>query len=69
MKYILSLMLVFSIGLFAEDSEYKYEPEGNAAEYYIGNFNKGKDLDDLVKWYGKFSKWALVCPIFTEIST
>ena len=42
MKYILSLMLVFSIGLFAEDSEYKYEPEGNAAEYYIGNLTKVK---------------------------
>ena len=58
MKYILSFMLVFSISLFAEDSEYKHEPEGNAAEYYIGHFNKGKDLDDLKNWYEKFSKWA-----------
>ena len=58
MKYILSLVLVFSVGLFAEENEYKYEPEGNAAEYYIGTFNKGKDLDDLVSWYGKFSDWA-----------
>ena len=37
MKYILSFILVFSVGLFAEDSEFKYEPEGNAAEYYIGH--------------------------------
>ena len=58
MKYLLSLMFVFSIGLHAEENEYKYEPEGNAAEYYIGTFNKGKDLDDLVNWYGKFSDWA-----------
>tara|TARA_B100000029_G_scaffold41408_1_gene38531 strand:- start:104 stop:847 length:744 start_codon:yes stop_codon:yes gene_type:complete len=68
MKYILSLLLVFSIGLFAEDSEYKYEPEGNAAEYYIGNFNKGKDLDDLVKWYGKFSKWAEDKGVYDDMS-
>ena len=61
-------MLVFSIGLFAEDSEYKYEPEGNAAEYYIGNFNKGKDLDDLVKWYGKFSKWAEDKGVYDDMS-
>ena len=58
MKYILSFILVFSVGLFAEDSEFKYEPEGNAAEYYIGHFNKGKDLDDLTRWYGKFANWA-----------
>ena len=58
MKYLLSLVFVFSIGLHAEENEYKYEPEGNAAEYYIGTFNKGKDLDDLVNWYGKFSDWA-----------
>ena len=58
MKYILSFVLVFSIGLFGQESEYKYEPEGNAAEYYIGKFNRGKDLDDLVDWYGKFAEWA-----------
>ena len=58
MKYILSFILVFSIGLFAQDSEFKHEPEGYAAEYYIGHYNKGKDLDDLIRWYGKFANWA-----------
>ena len=68
MKYILSFMLVFSINLFAEDSEYKHEPEGNAAEYYIGHFNKGKDLDDLTKWYEKFSKWAEDKGVYDDMS-
>ena len=68
MKYILSFMLVFSISLFAEDSEYKHEPEGNAAEYYIGHFNKGKDLDDLTKWYEKFSKWAEDKGVYDDMS-
>ena len=58
MKYILGFVLVFSIGLFAEEDEYRYEPQGNAAEYYIGQFNRGKDLDDLTKWYDKFADWA-----------
>ena len=61
-------MLVFSISLFAEDSEYKHEPEGNAAEYYIGHFNKGKDLDDLTKWYEKFSKWAEDKGVYDDMS-
>ena len=68
MKYILSFMLVFSINLFAEDSEYKHEPEGNAAEYYIGHFNKGKDLDDLTKWYEKFSNWAEDKGVYDDMS-
>ena len=68
MKYILSFMLVFSISLFAEDSEYKHEPEGNAAEYYIGHFNKGKDLDDLTKWYEKFSNWAEDKGVYDDMS-
>jgi len=68
MKYILSFILVFSINLFAEDSEYKHEPEGNAAEYYIGHFNKGKDLDDLTKWYEKFSNWAEDKGVYDDMS-
>ena len=68
MKYILSFILVFSINLFAVDSEYKHEPEGNAAEYYIGHFNKGKDLDDLTKWYEKFSKWAEDKGVYDDMS-
>ena len=61
-------MLVFSINLFAEDNEYKHEPEGNAAEYYIGHFNKGKDLDDLTKWYEKFSNWAEDKGVYDDMS-
>tara|TARA_B100001123_G_scaffold298200_1_gene332577 strand:+ start:93 stop:836 length:744 start_codon:yes stop_codon:yes gene_type:complete len=68
MKYILSFMLVFSINLFAEDNEYKHEPEGNAAEYYVGHFNKGKDLDDLTKWYEKFSNWAEDKGVYDDMS-
>ena len=40
------------------EAEYKYQPEVNKAEYYLGTFNKGKDVEDLVDWYGKFAKWA-----------
>ena len=58
MKYIFGFVLVFCVGLFAEEDEFRYEPEGNAAVYYIGQFNRGKDLDDLTKWYGKFADWA-----------
>ena len=56
MKYILILTMSLSAFLFAE--EYEFEPVPNKAEYYSGNFNKGKDMNDLVAWYGKFAKWA-----------
>ena len=61
MKFLLSLSLIFSFMVIADDHEtpeYKYEVEANKAEYYIGNFNSNKDIDDLVAWYGKFAKWA-----------
>ena len=61
MKFLLSLSLIFSFMVNADDHEtpeYKYEVEANKAEYYIGNFNSNKDIDDLVAWYGKFAKWA-----------
>lgn len=61
MKYFLSLALMFSFIAIADDHEtpeYKYEPDWNKAEYYIGNFNDNKDIDDLAAWYGKFAKWA-----------
>ena len=61
MKFLLSLSLIFSFMVIADDHEtpeYKYEVEANKAEYYIGNFNSNKDTDDLVAWYGKFAKWA-----------
>lgn len=61
MKLLLSLGLIFSFTVIADDHEtpeYKYEVEANKAEYYIGNFNSNKDIDDLAAWYGKFAKWA-----------
>jgi len=61
MKLLLSLGLIFSFTVIADDHEtpeYKYQVEANKAEYYIGNFNSNKDIDDLVAWYGKFAKWA-----------
>ena len=30
----------------------------NKAEYYIGSYKNGKDLDDMVMWYKKFADWA-----------
>ena len=60
MKYLFTLALTLSFAIFAQEDEqsYKYQPEANKAEYYMGTFNKGKDMDDLVAWYGKFAKWA-----------
>ncbi len=60
MKYLLTLALTMPFFVFAQEDEpsYKYQPEANKAEYYIGTFNKGKDVDDLAAWYGKFAQWA-----------
>ena len=58
MKYFYSLIFVLSASLSAQEYEPKYELQANKAEYYIGTFNKGKDIDDLVSWYEKFAKWA-----------
>jgi len=58
MKYFYSLIFVFSASLSAQEYEPKHELQANKAEYYIGTFNKGKDIDDLVSWYEKFAKWA-----------
>jgi len=58
MKYLLLIPFLFSIGTFAQDVEYKYEPVVNKAEYYIGSYKNGKDLDDMVMWYNKFADWA-----------
>ena len=46
MKYLLLIPFLLSIGTFAQDVEYKYEPVVNKAEYYIGSYKNGKDLDD-----------------------
>ena len=56
MKYLLILMMSLSAYLFAE--EYEFEPVPNKAEYYSGNFNKGKDMNDLYDWAEKFVAWT-----------
>ena len=56
MKNLLIILLTFSVYLSAE--EYEFEPTPNKAEYYSGNFNKGKDINDLYKWADKFVKWT-----------
>ena len=59
MKYLLTLVLTSAFIINAqEDVEYKHELEVNKAEYYIGTFNKGKDVEDLADWYDKFADWA-----------
>lgn len=58
MKFLFTLALTMSFIAFAQEESYKYQPETNKAEYYIGTYNKGKDFDDLAEWYGKFAKWA-----------
>ena len=55
MRKLLILILAFSTFLIAED--YKYEPVANKAEYFMGKFNKNKDMDDLLKWGDKFVDW------------
>ena len=64
-------MMLFSISSFAQDAEqYKYDPSesDNPAEYYIGSFNKGKDLEDLIDWYGDFAEFMLKAKAqFTKI--
>ena len=54
MKLLLSLSLILSFVISADDHEtpeYKYEPEANKAEYFIGTYNQGKDLGDLVAFH------------------
>ena len=61
MRKLIAFMMLFSISSFAQDAEqYKYDPSesANPAEYYFGSFNKYKDLDDLIQWYGDFAKFA-----------
>lgn len=61
MKKIFALTMIFTMNSFAQDAEqYKYDPSetSNVAEYYIGSFNEGKNLDDLVDWYEDFEEFA-----------
>ena len=56
MKYLLIFIMSLSALVFAE--EFEFEPVPNKAEYYSGNFNKGKDMSDLYKWAEKFVSWT-----------
>ena len=56
MKFLLSLAMVFSFSLFAEEDGPKYE--ANVAEYYVSSFKEGKNMDDMMKWAEKWKKWA-----------
>ena len=61
MKKIFAHTLRLTKNRIAQDAEeYKYDPNetSNIAEYYIGSYNKGKDLDDLVDWYDDFADFA-----------
>ena len=57
-KIFLTLVLMCGFVYAQDTAEYKYQPETNKAEYFIGTYNQGKDLEDLVNWYNKFAKWA-----------
>ena len=55
MKILYSLLITMSAFVYSQE-EYKYEPEVNKAEYYIGTFNKGKNVEDLSEKIIKISK-------------
>lgn len=56
MKFLLSITMVFSFSLFAEEDKPEYE--ANVAEYYVSSFKDGKDMDDMMKWAEKWKKWV-----------
>ena len=59
MKLLLSISLIFSFVLVADDHDADmsaYEP--NVAEYYVSTFKEGKDMDDMMRWAEKFNMWA-----------
>ena len=59
MKILLSLSLLFSFSVFADDHESDkpmYAP--NVAEYYVSSFKDGKGMDDMMRWAAKWEKWA-----------
>jgi hypothetical protein len=56
MRFLLSITMVFSFSLVAEEDKPAYE--ANVAEYYVSSFKDGKDMDDMMKWAEKWKKWA-----------
>ncbi len=57
MKFLLSLSLLLSFSIFADDHD-SAESEWNVAEYYLSVFKEGKDMDDMMKWAAKWNDWA-----------
>ena len=57
MKLLLSLSLLLSFNVFADDHD-SQESEWNVAEYYVSVFKDGKDMDDMMKWAEKWNSWA-----------
>lgn len=59
MRILLTLCMVFTMGIYADGhDEDKPKYEANKAEYYVNVFKDGKDMDDLMKWSVKWTKWA-----------
>ena len=59
MRILLTLCMVFTMGIYADGHE-KSNPtyEANKADYYVNVFKVGKDMDDLMKWSSRLAKWA-----------
>ena len=57
MKLLLSLSLLLSFSVFADDHD-SQESQWNVAEYYVSVFKDGKDMDDMMKWAEKWNSWA-----------
>jgi|TARA_B100001093_G_scaffold74768_1_gene65530 hypothetical protein len=59
MKVLLMIPMVFSLFIIADGhDEDKPMYEANVAEYYVSSFKEGKDMDDMMKWAEKWTKWA-----------
>ena len=59
MKFLLSMSLIVSVFMYADDHiDEKPMYEANVAEYYFSTFKDGKDMDDMMRWAEKWEKWA-----------
>ena len=59
MKFLLSMSLIVSVFIYADDhNDEKPMYEANVAEYYFSTFKDGKDMDDMMRWAEKWEKWA-----------
>ena len=57
MKLLLSISLLFSFSIFADNHD-SDDSQWNVAEYYVSAFKDGKDMDDMMKWAEKWNAWA-----------